>query len=213
MNVHMLSLLFWLCFVTVFKFPQRLMTDVPSVSYFLHLSAAPVLHPCPVIVNPWSCLTRPISGESYSSYFLPCVSLIRLLLSVRNCFSFYKFTPYAWAGLFQDFIHLLRSFNFTMFHFGTKANLFSIVFDDCDPTQHVFLFKWKFRWSFTDVMKTSASSVSSVSKQRACIDSVRDVLRANFKNWFLIEIDWMIGRREKSLIVSTVKFYPRFSGF
>lgn len=132
MNVHMLSLLFRPCFVTIFKFPQRLVTDVPSVSYFLHLSAAPVLHPCPVVVNPWSCLTRPISGERHSGYFLPCVSLIRLPLSVGNCFSFYKFTPYASAGLFHDFIHLLQLFNFSTVHFGTKANLFSIHFDDCD---------------------------------------------------------------------------------
>lgn len=45
----------------------------PLCPTFFICPRPPVLHPCPVMVNPWSRLTDPISGESHSGYFLPCV--------------------------------------------------------------------------------------------------------------------------------------------
>lgn len=64
-DVNMSSFLFWPYFLPIFKFPQRWLTDVLSVSYFLHLSVAPLsFTPAPRWLIPGAALLAPFLEEA-----------------------------------------------------------------------------------------------------------------------------------------------------
>lgn len=170
----------------IFKFPQRWLTDVLSVSHFLHWSAAPVLHPCPLVVNPWSRLTGPISGGSHSGYFLPC----RLPLSVTNCFSFAQGHVWCLNGIVSWFHSSTWDIELQRVSLRRSAEqqeriCFQLFFDDYDRRKRVFaveLFQWnrKFSWHEGKLLREVCKALAG-SKWLSC--------------WQILKMDWMDERR------------------
>lgn len=152
--------------------------------------------PAPVLVNPWSCQTRPISGESHHGYFLPCVSLIRLPLSVRNRFSFLQIPALCLSGTVFWFhsspsIIPFQHASFCCSDPQQKANLLLIVFDYCDDCFPVSVkVSMKFHWHNENFwVKSSVRNVWNVWKQLLLCWPQKKILDWDWLNdWKTLEI-------------------------
>lgn len=117
----MSSFLFWPYFLPIFKFPQRWLTDVLSVSYFLHLSAAPLsFTPAPWWLIPGAALLAPFLEEATVVIFCPACSSTGCIYLSEIVFLFTSSHVMPQWDHFMIFFKQPQIFHFSEFHLSAR---------------------------------------------------------------------------------------------